>query len=78
MILLHDVVMYYMEKTNTEKKVVDVLKKNKEGMTITELVKSSDLSRSTVRVALARLEGKEDISFRNIGMAKVYIIGGSK
>lgn len=67
-----------MEKRNTEKRVMDVLKKNKDGTTITELVKLSDLSRSTVRVALARLEGQRDISYRSIGMAKVYVLGGSK
>ena len=63
-----------MEGNNTEKKIVDALKRNKEGMTITELVKLSDLSRSTIRVALARLEGHNDIAYKNIGMAKVYVL----
>ena len=65
-------------KNSTEKKVVNILKKNTDGVTITDLVKLSGLSRSTVRVALARLEGRDNINFRSIGMAKVYVLGESK
>ena len=54
--------------------IVDLLKKNKEGITITEVVSKSDFSRSTVRTILARLEGAEKIKFRRIGMAKVYTL----
>ncbi len=43
-----------------------------EGRTITELTEISQLSRSAIRTALARLEGAEKIAFRQIGMAKVY------
>jgi len=63
---------------NAEKSIVGFLKKNSDGLTITELVSLSKLSRSTVRVVLARLEGAEKISFREIGMAKVYVLGGGK
>ena len=62
-----------MEKTNTEKEVINILKEKRNGLTITELSELSDTSRSTVRIALARLEGQGDISYRNIGMAKVYV-----
>lgn len=61
---------------NAEKRIVDFLRKNSEGLTITELVSLSKLSRSTVRVVLARLEGAEKIFFREIGMAKVYHLRG--
>lgn len=60
-----------MEKV---KIIVGLLKKHKEGLTITEIVSRSDFSRSTVRTILARLEGAEKIRFRRIGMAKVYTI----
>lgn len=60
---------------NTEKRIVDFLRKNNGGLTITELVSLSKLSRSTVRVVLARFEGAEKVSFRRIGMAKVYVVG---
>ena len=63
---------------NAEKSIVGFLKKNSTGLTITELVSMSSLSRSTVRVVLARLEGGKKISFREIGMAKVYVLGGGK
>ena len=67
-----------MKRKNTEEKVVVVLKRNKNGLTITELVDKLDFSRSTIRVALARLEGGGQISYKNIGMAKIYVIGGRK
>jgi len=57
---------------NAEKDIVGFLRKNSNGLTITELVSMSKLSRSTVRVVLARLEGGNKTSFREIGMAKVY------
>lgn len=63
---------------NTEKSIVGFLRENDDGLTITELVGLSKLSRSTVRVVLARLEGGEKISYRNIGMAKVYHLEGKK
>lgn len=67
-----------MEKISTEKKVIGLLKKNGDGMTITNLVGLSNLSRSTIRVALAKLEGGEKVSYKNIGMAKVYVVGRKK
>lgn len=55
-----------------EKKVLRILRNSGEGRTITELTEISQLSRSAVRTALARLEGANKIKFRPIGMAKVY------
>ena len=68
-----------MQKVNSaEVGVVGVLKGSRNGVTITELVSLSKLSRSTVRVVLARLEGGGKVSIRRIGMAKVYIMEGRK
>jgi predicted transcriptional regulator len=65
-----------MEKNKTsnspEKDIIKILKNSGEGRTITELTEVSQLSRSAVRTALARLEGAKKIVFRPIGMAKVY------
>ncbi len=61
-----------------EKRIVDFLSRNDVGLTITELVSLSKLSRSTVRIILARLEGARKISFREVGMAKVYVVGGEE
>jgi predicted transcriptional regulator len=58
-----------------EELVFGLIEKNNVGLTITELVSLSKLSRSTVRVALARFEGAAKISFRKVGMAKVYCLG---
>ena len=55
--------------------ILELIEKNNgNGLTITEIVTLSKLSRSTVRVALARFEGADKVSFREIGMAKVYIM----
>lgn len=66
--------MFFIMRMDKIKKIIDLLKGNKEGMTITEIVLKSDFSRSTVRTILARLEGAERIGFRRIGMAKVYTL----
>jgi len=57
-----------------EKQILKLLGVNKNGLTITELVEISNLSRSQVRTLLARLEGAGKISLRKIGMAKVYYL----
>ena len=63
------------EKSDSpEKKILHILRSSGEGRTITELTEISQLSRSAVRTALARLEGAEKIIFRSIGMAKVYFL----
>lgn len=58
-----------MEKI--EKKIKEILKK-KGGLTITELVEVSNLSRSAIRIALAKLHGAREVSVRKVGMAKLY------
>jgi len=56
-----------------EKKVFKVLSKDSSGgLTITELVKVSKLSRDAVRIALAKLEGGKKVSLKKVGMGKLY------
>jgi len=55
-----------------EENIKRILEKTGDGRTITELTEISQLSRSAVRTALARLEGARLVTFRPIGMAKVY------
>jgi len=56
-------------------KLIRILKKNSErGLTITELVNKSELSRSAVRTVLAKLEGAKKVSVRKAGMAKIYFL----
>jgi DNA-binding transcriptional ArsR family regulator len=53
--------------------VLSELKKS-DGMTITELVKKTKLSRSSLRTALAKLDGAGKVAVRVIGMAKIYTV----
>jgi predicted transcriptional regulator len=59
---------------NNHFEIEKILKKNPIGLTITEIVERSNFSRSTIRTILARLEGAQKISYKKIGMAKVYTL----
>ncbi len=58
-------------------KIYSILK-NSDGLSITDIVKKTKLSRSAIRTALAKLDGGEKVSVRKIGMAKVYSLNGRK
>jgi len=53
-------------------KIIDELKKKKEGYTISELAKKLKTSRNTVAIAFAFLEGACKVTVRQVGMAKIY------
>jgi DNA-binding transcriptional regulator GbsR (MarR family) len=60
-------------------KLIGTLQKHSGGLTITELVNTSGLSRSAILIELARLEGANEVVFRRAGMAKIYsLVGGDK
>ena len=59
-----------------EEQIIHLLKKEKEGLTITEIVNKSKFSRSTIRTILAKLEGGNKVNIKHIGMAKVYTLSG--
>jgi predicted ArsR family transcriptional regulator len=59
--------------------VIELLKKNLDGLTIIEISKKLKISRNTVAVALAELKGAEQVRIRPIGKAKLhYWKGGRK
>ena len=58
--------------------VVDLLKKNPGGLTVTEIASKLKISRNTVAVILAELKGAEKIRVRNVGMAKLIYWGRKK
>jgi len=51
--------------------VSDLLKKNRDGLTVIEIANILKISRNTVAVALAELKGAELIRVRPIGKAKL-------
>ena len=59
--------------------VVQLLKKNSDGLTVVEIAAALGISRNTVAVALAELKGARLIRIRPVGVAKLhYWTGGGK
>ena len=59
-------------------KIVKELIKNKEGYTVSELAKKMMVTRNTIAIAFAFLEGGEKIKIRQAGMAKIYYWNSEK
>lgn len=57
--------------------VIELLKKNTDGLTIVEIAQLLKISRNTVAVALAELKGAGLIRIRQVGMAKLHYWKGS-
>lgn len=66
-----------MMKTKKEL-VIEILKKNSDGLTIIEISRELKISRNTVAVALAELKGAELIRVRPVGKAKLHYWKGAK
>jgi len=64
----------------TKGKLLEILRKNEEGMTITDMTKVLKINYSTVSKYLAVLEAEKKVESRSIGMAKLFKIakGGSR
>jgi len=62
------------EMSNKEK-VIELLKKNSEGLTIVEISSKLGVSRNTIAIVLAELKGAESIRIRPIGKAKLHYWG---
>ena len=58
--------------------VIKLLKKNTDGLTIIEIAKGLKISRNTVAVVLAGLEGAKLIRVRPVGKAKLHYWLGDK
>jgi len=52
--------------------IIKELKANKEGYTVSELAKKLKISRNTIAIVFAFLEGSKKVSIRSAGMAKIY------
>ena len=64
----------------TEKRalVEELLAKNRDGLTITDIASILKISRNTVAVALAELRGADKIRLRDVGMAKLHYLKEGK
>ena len=60
-------------KTKKEQ-VIDLLRKNTDGLTIIEIAKALKVSRNTVPVVLAELKGENKIRIRPVGKAKLHYL----
>jgi DNA-binding CsgD family transcriptional regulator len=58
--------------------VGELLRKHKEGLTISEIAGLLKISRNTVAVALAELKGADKLHVREVGMAKLHYWNDSK
>ena len=66
-------------RENKKEAVIQLLKKDKDGLTIVEIARILKFSRNTIAVALAELKGAEMIRIRPVGIAKLhYWKGGEK
>lgn len=53
-------------------KINNLLKKSNSSLTIAEISKLLRITRNTVAVSLAKLEGARQVDIRKVGMAKLY------
>jgi DNA-binding CsgD family transcriptional regulator len=59
--------------------VINLLKKNRDGLTTVEIARLLKISRNTVAVALAELKGEGKLRIRPVGVARLhYWKGGEK
>ena len=61
-----------------KKLVINLLKKDTDGLTIVDIAKKLNISRNTASVALAELKGANLIRIRPVGIAKLHYWKGGK
>jgi len=59
-------------------KIIKELKANPNGFTVSELAKKMKISRNTIAITFAYLEGASKVYIRKTGMARVYYWGDEK
>jgi len=65
-------------RENKKEAVIQLLKKDKDGLRIVEIARILKFSRNTIAVALAELKGAEMIRIRPVGIAKLHYWKGGK
>jgi len=61
-----------------EEKILGLLKKDTEGIAISEIADNLNLHRHTITKYIYRLEGRGTIKIRKIGIAKLCYLNGEK
>ena len=61
-------------KKSKKQLIIELLVKNTDGLTVTEISNLLKFSRNTVAVYLAELKGEDKIRIREVGMAKLHYI----
>jgi len=67
-------------KVSKKERVIKLLKKNNDGLTVVEIARELEISRNTASVTLAELKGEGAIRIRPVGIAKLHYLnkGGRK
>ena len=63
-----------LNKVNKKEAILNLLKKNTDGLTISDISKILGFSRNTVSVYLAELKGGDKIRIRSVGIAKLHYL----
>ena len=58
--------------------VINLLKRDGDGLTIVEIARKLDISRNTAAVVLAELKGEGVLRIRAVGVAKLHYLGGKQ
>ena len=67
-----------MKKRGVASKVEAFIANSEAGVTINELAEHFQISRNSIVIELARLEGAQRVQFRQVGNVKLYTAGGKK
>ena len=59
---------------NNFEKIKDLLRKNRDGFTLTEIAKRTRLSRNTARAYVERLIGEKKVNVRKVGPSKLITL----
>ena len=57
-----------------KKRVLKLLKENRDGLTVQEIARALKVSRNTIPIVLAELKGAKKIRSRPVGKAKLHYI----
>ncbi|MBT3985549.1 HTH domain-containing protein [archaeon] len=57
-----------------KKRVLKLLKENRDGLTVQEIARALKVSRNTIPIVLAELKGAKKIRIRPVGKAKLHYI----